>query len=86
MAVTLEDALLDMDAAAPAAARAALVCSGYGMVYPRRANGVLTNFLVESSLLLRICIFCMGAPLSRVFAYQTNESTPLLRVPLLNTQ
>ena len=51
-----------------------------------RANGVLTNFLVESSLLLRICIFYMGAPLSRVFAYQTNESTPLLRVPLLNTQ
>ena len=33
--MTLEDALLDMDAAAPAAARAALVCSGYGMVYPR---------------------------------------------------
>ena len=47
---------------------------------PEGANGVLPNFLVENSLLLRICIFFMGAPLSRVFAYQTNESTPLLRV------
>ena len=60
-------------------------------VNSQMANGVLPNFLVESSLstlLLRICIFYMGAPLSRVFAYmyQTNESTPLLLVRLANTQ